>query len=438
MTTFCFRHICAALIGVVLGLSTLTADQVEDLNLVRSKFFVDHATFADSTPQINRLEVYYKIYNDGLNYIKKGDKYYARYELNFVVLDDDDQQVAGQSVERTYVLDSYDLTKSNQGFLINQVALRVPPGSFRLQSKLIDHNSNEFSQIESNIESHEFHRAAGLSDIEFIQEVAAADSGSLFVKQGRATVPVVERSYDSDLQKLGFYVEVYAPGLIGKPVQLEYGIKAKRPGFEIEKSSDIIIEQPVMAADQFIDLKDLAPGDYLLRLRLKHDGKELEQREDKFVVWWSQQSLVRNDFDYAVSQLKYLLEKDEKKQLLAQPDSLREQAFEDWWKGKDPTPNTPENELREEYYRRIRYANQYFSAINREGWLTDRGNVYIRYGPPDDIESHPYDLDRKPYQIWYYFTQRRKFVFEDSRGNGDYELQYPYDGDWRRSGTLGP
>ena len=56
--------------------------------------------------------------------------------------------------------------------------------------------------------------------------------------------------------------------------------------------------------------------------------------------------------------------------------------------GAVPNPESPENEFKEEYYRRIAYANeQYASGI--PGWKTDRGRVYIMYGPPDDIDSHP-------------------------------------------------
>jgi len=58
--------------------------------------------------------------------------------------------------------------------------------------------------------------------------------------------------------------------------------------------------------------------------------------------------------------------------------------------------------------------------------------VYIKYGEPDQIDNHPFELERKPYLVWYYYMQRRTFVFEDSRGDGDYQLEFPYDGDWTR------
>ncbi len=69
-------------------------------------------------------------------------------------------------------------------------------------------------------------------------------------------------------------------------------------------------------------------------------------------------------------------------------DEERDQFIEQFWLRRDPTPDTPENEYKEEHYRRIAYANEHFPA-GKPGWMTDRGRIYIVYGPPDEIEAHP-------------------------------------------------
>ena len=69
-------------------------------------------------------------------------------------------------------------------------------------------------------------------------------------------------------------------------------------------------------------------------------------------------------------------------------DEEREQFIEQFWLRRDPTPDTQENEYKEEHYRRIAYANERF-ASGIPGWKTDRGRIYITFGPPDEIESHP-------------------------------------------------
>jgi GWxTD domain-containing protein len=69
-------------------------------------------------------------------------------------------------------------------------------------------------------------------------------------------------------------------------------------------------------------------------------------------------------------------------------DEEREQFIEQFWLRRDPTPDTAENEYKEEHYRRIAYANDHY-ASGIPGWKTDRGRIYITFGPPDEIESHP-------------------------------------------------
>ena len=69
-------------------------------------------------------------------------------------------------------------------------------------------------------------------------------------------------------------------------------------------------------------------------------------------------------------------------------DEERDNFIEAFWQRRDPTPDTEENEYKEEHYRRIAYANEHFAA-GIPGWKTDRGRIYIIYGPADEIESHP-------------------------------------------------
>jgi GWxTD domain-containing protein len=69
-------------------------------------------------------------------------------------------------------------------------------------------------------------------------------------------------------------------------------------------------------------------------------------------------------------------------------DEERDQFIEQFWLRRDPTPDTVENEYKEEHYRRIAYANEHYAA-GKAGWRTDRGRIYIVFGPPDEIDAHP-------------------------------------------------
>jgi|SRR5579871_194301 len=85
----------------------------------------------------------------------------------------------------------------------------------------------------------------------------------------------------------------------------------------------------------------------------------------------------------------YIISDEERKVFRSfQTDEQRQQFIEQFWLRRDPTPGTAANEMRDEHYRRIAYATQRFSDNATPGWKTDRGRIYIMFGPPDEIDSH--------------------------------------------------
>jgi GWxTD domain-containing protein len=87
-------------------------------------------------------------------------------------------------------------------------------------------------------------------------------------------------------------------------------------------------------------------------------------------------------------EVPYIISDEERSAFLhLQTNEEREQFIEAFWQRRDPTPDTVENEFKEEHYRRIAYANEKF-ASGIPGWKTDRGRIYIMWGPPDEIDSH--------------------------------------------------
>ena len=120
-------------------------------------------------------------------------------------------------------------------------------------------------------------------------------------------------------------------------------------------------------------------------------------------------------------------------------DEEREKFIEQFWLRRDPTPGTVGNEFKEERYRRIAYANERF-ASSIPGWKTDRGRIYIMYGPPAEIESHPsggtynrglYESGGTtvtfPFERWRYphvdgIGDQVTVMFVDQTGTGDYRI----------------
>ncbi|MGA2886977.1 MAG: GWxTD domain-containing protein [Terracidiphilus sp.] len=120
-------------------------------------------------------------------------------------------------------------------------------------------------------------------------------------------------------------------------------------------------------------------------------------------------------------------------------DEEREAFIENFWLRRNPNPDSPENEFREEHYRRIAYANEHYPA-GKPGWKTDRGHIYISFGPPDSIDSHPSggsyqrpmeegggETSTFPFEVWHYryiegIGENIDLEFVDTCQCGDYHF----------------
>ncbi len=136
----------------------------------------------------------------------------------------------------------------------------------------------------------------------------------------------------------------------------------------------------------------------------------------------------------------YIITKEERRAFEAlKTDEERENFIENFWRRRDPNPDTEENEYREEYYERIAYANERFTS-GIPGWKTDRGRIYIAWGKPDSVESRPmggaYDrpswegggsTSTYPFEIWFYrhldgVGDGIEIEFVDPTGTGEYRI----------------
>ncbi|HEY6251838.1 MAG TPA: GWxTD domain-containing protein [Candidatus Angelobacter sp.] len=117
----------------------------------------------------------------------------------------------------------------------------------------------------------------------------------------------------------------------------------------------------------------------------------------------------------------------------------RDNFIEAFWQRRDPTPDTEENEYKDEHYRRIAFANEHYAA-GIPGWRTDRGRMYIMYGKPDSIDSHPMggpyqrpaeegggSTETYPFEVWRYrylegIGQEIEIEFVDTCGCGEYHM----------------
>jgi GWxTD domain-containing protein len=167
---------------------------------------------------------------------------------------------------------------------------------------------------------------------------------------------------------------------------------------------------------------------FALTLALTASGQSKSQKKEALDDW------IKGD-------VRYLITEEERAvyEKLTTAEE-RERFIEEFWRRRDPNPQTPENEFREEFYRRIAYANQNFGA-GMPGWLTDRGRVYVLYGPPNRRDAHPmggrYEkppnqggdtVTTFPFEVWEYdyisgIGEDLTIEFVDRSGAGLYTLE---------------
>jgi len=101
------------------------------------------------------------------------------------------------------------------------------------------------------------------------------------------------------------------------------------------------------------------------------------------------QELSSDDKKWLNQDVRWIISDEERKAFMQlSNEEEREQFIEAFWDRRNPNPDSEDNEFKDEHYRRIEYANEHYAA-GMPGWMTDRGRMYIVYGPPDEIESHP-------------------------------------------------
>jgi GWxTD domain-containing protein len=148
------------------------------------------------------------------------------------------------------------------------------------------------------------------------------------------------------------------------------------------KQADQTPAKPPKSAKGMKEAKDAADASDPLKRPLSPAEKKANEKRFKQEVSGAYKKWLDEDVRWIIT--------DEERSAFKQlsNDEERDQFIEAFWQRRDPTPDTIENEFKEEHYRRIAYANEHFAA-GIPGWKTDRGRMYIMYGPADEIDSHP-------------------------------------------------
>lgn len=397
---------------------------------------IDQAQFQSADFSTNRLEIYYKIYNDGFAFKDSAGVWSATYDLMITLYDNDGVQVSRFEKQGALKAASERQTLSRSDFLTSMTAFdSLPDGKYRVNVYLTDAAGSGTATLEYETKIRQLRQSVPtLSDILFA--FSAGSQGNdphLFDRGNLLVVPSVSRSYGSVTNdRLLVYMELYRGDSDEDKVVIETKIRNDGNKMMYRDTLTATLKEPITRQLREFSLADYPPGKYDIEIRLRgRRFKELEKQVGGFHILWDQAALIQHDFETAIGQLDYISKPGELDSLkAAQTPESRRRAFEQYWKDKDPTPGTEENEVKHEFYRRVNYANFHFSVMRRPGWKTDRGRIYIQNGAPDQIDDVPMSPSDPPYQRWHYYQdgRYRRFTFVDENYDGEYRLIYPFDG----------
>jgi len=236
----------------------------------------------------------------------------------------------------------------------------------------------------------------------------------------------LDRRFGDPLPPVCARVQVFDPAVhVAGETTIRLTLQVLDPDDEILERAGYIITVDSPRSSLLVDvpIEDLIPGTYQLRITIDREG-ETAVIDRAFEIDASRIDLTRN-YDDLVRLASIFLDEDVGDEIDAVPEEERKQAWAEFWRQRDPDPDSERNALLDEFFRRIRVSASRFGARGRAGWDTDRGRVYVRYGEPDDVETIPRGFNSPAYEIWRYLEEGVTFTFADMTGFGDFLMVQP-------------
>lgn len=387
-----------------------------------------------------RLEIYYSVSSNELA-LSPADsetggpgKYLA-----YVLANADLFTAEGKAVDSLSKTTIFRIPRTDTTYEFSDLlSFRLPPGTYRAGLELGDIKSGRVGRDTVEIAVPDL-LAPGLSfsSLELarlITDKSRLPEASYYQKGGRLIVPNPPATYSLDDPRLYFYAELYGLAPTSEKLKhfdLQYAIlndrgdTLKSSGYRKQPKED----NPAVSGS--VDLSSMPAGEYRLLLAARDPATGKTALRDKN-FWLYPPSLVPpvavEELEYFPKVAYYLMTYRERAVFQSCNRTGKLNFIDEWWKAHDPSPGTPENEYKDEAYRRYRMAVARYSSSPsaQDGWQTDRGRVLIVYGDPSTVEQSPASPGNLPWEKWDYDRiasgQQALFVFADLRGLGNYRL----------------
>lgn len=368
---------------------------------------------ADPTPDSSLAVLAVSLANHVLTFQRDGSEFVAQYHVE-IVFRPDTGEVREMATDESVRVRSFAETQRGDESVIYQELFGVRPGIYHVSLSIRDRSGPAVAHQERIDTVPRFAGAGVATPLAVYQGPGRSritDVPKLLVNP-RAMLP-----FGAD--SLRFYVEAYdlAAGTRLAARALD------QTGREIWHDTLALRgEGSVRTALAVLGAGELPVG--VGRFEVRPVGAASDAtRGAPFVVSFSDQWAITN-YDQLISLLRYFERPDWVEKLRQAPPDQRPAVWREFYKATDPVPATPENEALERYFQRIQLANRRFGEAGDPGWLTDRGEVFITLGEPDDMFEFSADATRAGVRgvRWTFNALRLTLFFQDQTGFGRFRL----------------
>ncbi|MEO8169061.1 MAG: GWxTD domain-containing protein, partial [bacterium] len=399
--------------GMMIMLCLLAEAQVEitqnPASDVSSVFEVDAISFASATSSKSRLDVYAAIPYEQLSFVKQDDKFVASYEMTINIFDSAKTLVLEKVWTDEVKAPSFNQSISSGSFSLVQRSVELSPGFYQIVVQSRDLESRVVRRVARQLTISDYSGPGfTMSDIMLISKLTT-------VGDKKTITPTISANVGTIPPPLHLFFEVYNEPKMDS-VTFSIVVLSDKNAEVSKKDTTLLLRPGRNQVFLEYDHSVLPIGDYKMYVqalpsKVLPDAKVLATTSRLFSVHWAGMPKNVKDLDVAIEQLRYIAKDKELDKLKdAATQEEKQKLFLEFWKKRDPNPNTIRNEKMDEFYGRVDYANKHFKHYT-EGWRTDMGMVYILFGTPNNVDRHPFDSDSKPYEIWSYYDLNYNFVF---------------------------
>lgn len=390
----------------------------------RAKYFQDYLNFMDDDGQ-SRVDLFIQVPFKEIQFIKSSKGFQGGYSVTVSIYQDDKETLVFEKVWTEKITSSsYKKSISRESFNLSFRSINLVPGEYFIKTILADKESHQEYLSERMFKVKDYKVKPAISDILFSTNKKNSNDNSKII-------PNISRNISNSKVGLNFFFEVYTDS--STVSNIEFHIADKNGKIIYSKFRKQTFNETKTQIYYSITDTTLNFGTYILTVILKdNDGNQISISKKPFFSRWVGLPASVQDIDEAIAQLLYIASPSDIEYMEeGKTEKEKIMRFLQYWKSKDPSPGNEENQVFEEYFNRVSFANENFSSYTK-GWRSDRGMVFIILGAPNNIDRHPFEYDSKPYEVWQYYDLNKSFVFIDHSGFGDYRLSTPMYGDFYR------